>query len=1131
MNLLLAQRFLVSVLVGCMVIAYCMQPTTHANETTTDDSFSLPEGFSVERVADDKLVHDCFSMTTDSAGRPVVSGPGYIKTLVDDNQDGIYDRSIAWTTSIKQGAHGLWSEGRRLYWVSDGGIWQSEDTDGDLVADANVRRVLDVPTGGEHDAHALRRGPDGYWYLIAGNFANGISRILNDPLSPVSKPRAGTLWRISPDFSSRSAWAHGMRNGYDFDFLPDGQIVTYDSDCEREASLPWYRPTRVMVLAPGSDAGWCGQTWKDHDLYASMPQTIASLGRGSPTGVCVYDHHAFPSRYRGSVFVLDWTFGRVVAIYPSANLPEEKRASGRIPAEIFMQTKGLVGFAPTDCCVLPDGSLLICAGGRGTAGAIYRVSPTASSSDKPAETKSIVRRITDSLPTNVESVLETPNPWDSWSESSWRGTIDRAVSDGLLKVVSGEWELDPTNPRASLYPLRASQFLTRLGTTIPTSTISKALASKSQAHHAAAWWLLGRGSGRLSAREIAELQNVPGSEVNERRSPWEFHLGDNGNRLRWECSGLRKWSLGRPDLNDFENSAAGTSLRRGWLWALYRVPSSQMGSGDAERIENLFAKRLFAPMLQMDSALLDLLAKSVPEKESSWKSRERLEFLAMLQVALGDRKASLPQQTDPPQADVLDGYKAMGSSQLPLNVRKAWIDWMHYFIVQARNSKDIYVETEAVRTLGMLEPVDPKTLQFLLDQIHQTSHPTSDLQTLCCIAKCSAARDRETSLRIASALSGVVRKVKDYGLYTDNQWPKRIQQLVKALSLRDAGLDNSFLSLPAPSCAEDLALVNAFPNEIQQQAKEKMRVQLLQSSPSEWTPTVLKYCLTGYSIRGPLRESLRQAATQMPVRSVALELLSTDSSQEEYALFMEALKNDDTNLWNAAWKGLQPLSIQSATEEWPVLAKLVSYVLNKQTTLPTAPVLERCRQVAAEQGWNDLPASKNWPEWEIAIQKHLPADSWSSFAVPKGFADWRSKLSESSSLTGNWERGKPLFEQKCQTCHGGQTALGPSLSGVTKRFSREDLSIAIFEPSRQIPDRYRAVKILTVDGEIITGVVIYSAADGTTLYTPNGETVRINKEQIEEQAYSTESLMPSGLLDDRSPQDLADLYSYLSTLE
>jgi len=61
--------------------------------------------------------------------------------------------------------------------------------------------------------------------------------------------------------------------------------------------------------------------------------------------------------------------------------------------------------------------------------------------------------------------------------------------------------------------------------------------------------------------------------------------------------------------------------------------------------------------------------------------------------------------------------------------------------------------------------------------------------------------------------------------------------------------------------------------------------------------------------------------------------------------------------------------------------------------------------------------------------------------------------------------------------------------------------------------------------------VIYNAADGVTLQAADGSILRINQDTITEKAYSTESLMPNGLLDDKSPQEVADLFAYLSTLQ
>ena len=99
-----------------------------------------------------------------------------------------------------------------------------------------------------------------------------------------------------------------------------------------------------------------------------MPGVVASFGRGSPTGVVCYQHTQFPRHYRGALFVLDWTFGRVLAV-PLCN----SAAAGPARLTPLSAPKGDFGFAPTDAEVGPDGSLYISVGGRGTRGGVYKV--------------------------------------------------------------------------------------------------------------------------------------------------------------------------------------------------------------------------------------------------------------------------------------------------------------------------------------------------------------------------------------------------------------------------------------------------------------------------------------------------------------------------------------------------------------------------------------------------------------------------------------------------------------------------------------------------------------------------------------------------------------------------------------
>jgi putative heme-binding domain-containing protein len=142
-----------------------------------------------------------------------------------------------------------------------------------------------------------------------------------------------------------------------------------------------------------------------------------------------------------------------------------------------------------------------------------------------------------------------------------------------------------------------------------------------------------------------------------------------------------------------------------------------------------------------------------------------------------------------------------------------------------------------------------------------------------------------------------------------------------------------------------------------------------------------------------------------------------------------------------------------------------------------------------------------------------------------------SMLAEVPWEEGEVERGAKLFERKaCGICHTGRSALGPDLTGITQRFSRRDLFIAILDPSRDVSSRYATTVIETIDGRLYRGAVIYESVDGLTLSTGDLQTVRIERDEIARQDVSPVSLMPTGLLDDCQPRDYADLLKYLQTL-
>jgi putative membrane-bound dehydrogenase-like protein len=354
-----------TLLLGCGLPLAAAQSVPHG--------LRVPPGFQVTEFAGSDLANDIYSLTLDPRGRVVVAGRGYIRILIDDDNDGRADRAVTFADGPKDGAQGLFWEGTALYCTGDGGLRRYRDADGDGRADGPSELLHPFKTGGEHDAHDIKRGPDGWLYVLCGNSTGIRKEFATLPTSPVRDPVAGGVVRFPPDFRGAEIVAHGFRNPYRMDFNADGELFTFDSDNERCVSLPWYEGTRLYHVVPGGHHGWLAPQraawWRLPPYFCDVIAPVADLGRGSPTGVACYRHTQFPAKYHGGLFLLDWTFGKIwfVAL----------RRSGSTytgTPEVFAEAVGDNGFAPTDLAVHPDtGDLFVSIGGRGTRGAVYRI--------------------------------------------------------------------------------------------------------------------------------------------------------------------------------------------------------------------------------------------------------------------------------------------------------------------------------------------------------------------------------------------------------------------------------------------------------------------------------------------------------------------------------------------------------------------------------------------------------------------------------------------------------------------------------------------------------------------------------------------------------------------------------------
>lgn len=350
-----------------------------------ENPFRVPEGFEITQFAGDNLTHDTWAMTISEDGKVAVSGPGYIKVLLDTDKDGVADQAEV-VFNRAHNPHGLLWSGNDLLSVQPQGIFLHRTQPGQTLPGGDPELFYKLPGGGgEHGPHGIRRGPDGWFYVACGNNTNISKGNITTATSPITDPSQGTILRISPDGKQSEVIAHGFRNQYDLAFNQHGHLFTFDSDGERDHQLPWYSYCRVFHIRVGGHHGWLlpghQRSFNRPPYFFDSATRLNEIDRGSPTGVEVYRHTQFPEHYQDGLFFACWTYGRV---YFSPLTPKGDSYESH-DHETFLEPVGNLGFAPSDLAVHPlTGDLYVSVGGRGTRGAVYRVSyPNGRKAAKP----------------------------------------------------------------------------------------------------------------------------------------------------------------------------------------------------------------------------------------------------------------------------------------------------------------------------------------------------------------------------------------------------------------------------------------------------------------------------------------------------------------------------------------------------------------------------------------------------------------------------------------------------------------------------------------------------------------------------------------------------------------------------
>jgi putative heme-binding domain-containing protein len=227
-------------------------------------------------------------------------------------------------------------------------------------------------------------------------------------------------------------------------------------------------------------------------------------------------------------------------------------------------------------------------------------------------------------------------------------------------------------------------------------------------------------------------------------------------------------------------------------------------------------------------------------------------------------------------------------------------------------------------------------------------------------------------------------------------------------------------------------------------------------------------------------------------------------------LLLAALANDDHVVRSGALRGLA--RTQEGARELLRLAR-------------EEKLDERGRTTAALE-----LAQARWPDIQAEAAQLLPPPA-------AGDGEPLPPVDELVKLTGDPARGAKIFRSEqvaCSRCHKvGEEGVdfGPALTEIGTKLDRRALYDSILDPNAGIAFGYEGWAVETRQGEELFGILASETADELAIKDQTGIVTRVKKAEVTRREPQKSSLMPAGLAQAMTKQELVDLIEYLTTLK
>jgi len=1049
--------------------------------------FQIADEFEVRSVLSPQETGSVLTFTFNEFGHLVISREDGPILIAETKGDGQWKPARTLCDKVKN-SHGLLPLNGELYVTADGpdgpALYRLSDRDRDGVMESVKTLIRFRCQVQEHGAHGIELGPDGALYVVLGNHAvpeggypedspyhgyyeGDLVPRYEDPSGHAQgiKAPGGVVLRTDLDGRKWQVVAGGLRNAYDLVFHPNGDLYVHDSDMEFDVGTPWYRPTQLFLVVPGGEYGWRSGWAKWPSYFVDALPGILDTGRGSPTGAVVYDHFMFPRRYHQTLFLGDWSEGRIL------NVTLEPQGAGYVArSEVFLTGTPL---NVTALDVGPDGALYFSTGGRGTSGGIYQV-----------RWRGTVPEPVQNLGQGISRAIRQPQFWSAWARQAIATTKEEMGATWARNIVGVA--RSTANPAS--YRVRALDIMQLVGPP-PSRDFLVALASDSQADvRAKAAELMGLHANQETRDALRQLLRDPDGRVRRKACealvragqtvPWQDLQPLLTSQDRFESWAARRL-LEQLPVDTWKTEVLTTDNHRlfiqGSLALLVAHPGADTALDIINRIsqflEGYIADQDFIDMLRLAQVALHR-GSITPDEVRDFAQQIGQEFPAANDQMNRElvRLIAYLQVTEP-----MDRYIDFLDSQAP-DVEKLHLALHLPFL------KDGWRLDQKLRLLDFLEEAQlrpgggsyPYYLRYVARDFARGFSPDEAIHVL------------ERGETWPSAAVGALYQVP-------RPLPDSLRDALIALDRRlQHGSSEQFKPLR-------VGLVAVFAQQNDARCQEYLR-ELWETDPDRRHLVALALAQT------PDGENWSYLVRSIPILEgnmlveVLQKLIDVPKAPAEPQYIRQLI--------------LAAVRLQDQAAD--ALA-LLEYWTGENPADSKAPVAE---QIKAWQRWfketyPDLP--------EAELPQAGANDRWK-------LEDLLAYLNSEAAAGASVSRGAEVFvKAQCAKCHrfGDRgEAMGPDLTSVAKRFTRKEVLQSILFPSYIISDQYAAKNVVTTSGKTYTGIVSISQGQLTVLQS-NGEKVQLKQSDVEQITPSRVSAMPTGLIDNLSREEIADLFAYL----